>query len=56
MKYWVRESTPAFGFFFYYTLDTVICPYLVSSFGGMKIWHPHTETKVDELLAAGVDV
>ena len=40
----------------YYTLDMVICPYLVSSFGGMKIWHPHTETEVDELLAAGVDV
>ena len=25
-KYWIRESTPAFGFFFYYTLDMAICP------------------------------
>jgi len=40
-KYWVKASTLAFGFFFYYTLDMAICPYLVSIFG-MKIWHPTT--------------
>ena len=55
MKYWVRESTPAFGFF-YYTLDMVICPYLVSSFGGINTWHPYTETEGNELLATRVDV
>ena len=44
MRYWVRKSTPAFGFFFYYTLDMAICPYLVSIFGGMKIWHPTIES------------
>ena len=48
MKYWVKESKLAFGFFFYYTLDMVICTYLVSIFG-MKIWHPTTEAEVDEL-------
>ena len=56
MKYWVRKSTPAFGLFFYHTLDMMICPYLVSSFGEMKIWHPSTEAEVDQRLAAGVDV
>ena len=55
-KYWVKESTPPFKFFFYYTLDMAICPNLVSIFGGMKIWHPTTETEVVELLAAGVQV
>ncbi len=65
MKCMVRESTLAFGFSFnysdYYTLDVVICPYLVrlvSSFGGMKICHPTmatTEAEVDELLATGVE-
>jgi hypothetical protein len=54
-KYWVKSSTPVFGFFFYYTLDMVICPYLVSIFG-MSIWHPKTEAGVDELLGAGVPV
>jgi len=54
-KYWVRASTPPFGFFFYYTLDMAICPYLVSIFG-MPIWHPNNETEVDELIGAAVDV
>ena len=56
MKYWVRESTQAFEFFFYYSLDMEICSYLVSIFGGMKIWHPTIGTEVDEHLAAGVQV
>ena len=54
-KYWVRKSTPPFGFFFFYTLDMAICPYLVSIFG-MPIWHPNKEAEVDELMGAAVDV
>ena len=27
-KYWVKSSSPVFGYFFYYTLDMAICPYL----------------------------
>lgn len=54
-KYWVKASTPPFGFFFYYTLDMAICPYLVSIFG-MPIWHPKTEEEVDQLMEAAVDV
>ena len=42
-----------FGYFFYYTLDMAICPYLASIFG-MPIWHPTKEAEVDELLNAGV--
>ena len=41
------------------TLDMVICPYLVRlvlRFGRMKIWHPHTESEVDDLWSAGVNV
>ena len=54
-KYWVKKSTPPFGFFFYYTLDMAICPYLVSIFG-IPAWHPNTEAEVDELLKLEVDV
>ena len=54
-KYWVKNSTPPFGFFFYYTLDMAICPYLVSIFG-IQALHPNTEDEVDELLKLGVDV
>ena len=54
-KYWVRSSTPVFGFFFFYTLDMAICPYFVSIFG-MPIWHPTNESEVDELLEASVNV
>jgi hypothetical protein len=54
-KYWVKASTPVFGFFFYYTLDMAVCPYLASIFG-MPIWHPTTEAEVDELMAAEVSV
>ena len=50
-KYWAKASTPAFEFFFYYTLDMSICPHLASMFG-MQIWHPTTEAAVDELLGA----
>ena len=49
-KYWVKASTPAFGFSYYYTLDCldmVVCLYLASIFG-MEIWHPITEAAVDE--------
>ena len=31
-------STPAFGFFLYYTLEKVVCPYLAYLFG-MRIFH-----------------
>jgi Na+/H+-dicarboxylate symporter len=55
LKYWVRASTLPFGFFFYYTLDMAICPYVVSIFG-MPIWHPNDEKEVDELLGAAVGV
>ena len=48
-KYWVKSSSPVFGYFFYYTLDMAICPYLASIFG-MPIWHPTKEAEVDELL------
>lgn len=54
-KYWVKKSTPPFGFFFYYALDMAIGPYLASIFG-MPIWHPNTEAGVDELMSAAVDV
>ena len=30
VKYWVKASTPVFGFFLYYTLDKVVCPYLAN--------------------------
>ena len=54
-KYWVRSNTPVFGYFFYYTLDMAVCPYLASIFG-MPIWHPKNKAQVDELLNAGVKV
>ena len=54
-KFWVKSDTPVFGYFFYYTLDMAVCPYLASIFG-MPIWHPRNETQVDELLKAGVEV
>ena len=54
-KYWVRSNTPVFGYFFYYTLDMAVCPYLASIFG-MPIWHPRDEDEVDELLKARVEV
>ena len=54
-KYWMKKSTPPFGFFFYYTLDMAICPYLASIFG-MEAWHPTTEEEVDELLSLEVEV
>ena len=54
-KYWVKSSSPVFGYFFYYTLDMAICPYLTSIFG-MPIWYPTKEAEVDELLNAGVQV
>jgi hypothetical protein len=44
-----------FGYFFFYTLDMAVCPYLASIFG-MPIWHPTNEAEVDELLKAGVNV
>ena len=54
-KFWVKASSPVFGYSFYYTLDMAICPYLASIFG-MPIWHPTNEAEVDELLKAGVKV
>jgi hypothetical protein len=54
-KYWVGKKSGPFGFFFYYTLDEVICPYLAAMFE-MDIFHPKTEAAVDELLAATVDL
>jgi len=54
-KYWVKSSSPVFGYIFYYTLDMAICPYLASIFG-MPIWHPTNEAEVDEPLNAGVQV
>ena len=54
-KYWVKSTSPAFGFFFYYTLDKAVCPFLSTTFG-MPIWHPSNEAEVDTLFAAQVDV
>ena len=54
-KYWVKSSSPVFGYFFYYTLDMATCPYFASIFG-MPIWHPIKDAEVDELLNAGVQV
>ena len=54
-KYWVKSSSPGFGYFFFYTLDMAVCPYLASIFG-MPIWHPTNAAEVDELLKAGVKV
>ena len=34
-KYWVRSNTPVFGYFFYYTLDMAVCPYLASIFANL---------------------
>ena len=53
VKYWVKASTPVFGFFLYYTLDKVVCPYLANLFG---LRHPTTEEVVQALLDATVDV
>ena len=53
-KYWVKASTPAFGFFFYYTLDKAVCPFLATIFG--MPWHPTNEAEVDTLLEAQVKV
>ena len=55
VKFWVKAFTLAFGFFLYYTLDKVVCPYLANLFG-MRIFHPTTEEEVKELLDATVDV
>ena len=54
-KYWAKEGAPVFGFFFFFTIDKVIGPYLANMFG-MPIFHPQTEAAVDELLAATVDM
>ena len=54
-KYWTKKSTPPFGFFFYYTLDMALCPYLVTIFG-IQAWHPNNVDEVDELLKLEVDV
>ena len=54
-KYWVKKNAGVFGYFFFYTLDEVICPHLATMFE-MKNFHPTTEAAVDELLAATVDV
>ena len=55
VKFWVKASTPAFGFFLYYTLDKVVCPYL-ANLSGMCIFHPTTEEEVTALLYATVDL
>ena len=55
VKFWVKVSTPAFGFFLNYTLDKVVCPYLANPFG-ICIFHPTTEEKEKALLDATVDV
>ena len=55
VKFWVKASTPAFGFFLYYTLDKVVCPYLANLFG-KRIFHLTTEQEVKALQDATVDV
>ena len=55
VKFWVKASIPAFGFFLYYTLDKVVCPYLANLFG-MRFFHPTTEEEVKALLDATVGV
>ena len=52
VKFWVKASIPAFGFFLYYTLDKVVCPYLANLFG---MCYPTTEEVVHALLDATVD-
>jgi hypothetical protein len=39
LKYWMKATLPTFGFFFYHTLDKVVCPHFAPIFG-MPIWHP----------------
>ena len=53
VKFFLKASIPAFGFFLYYTLDKVVCPYLANFFG---MRHPTTEEEVKALLDAAVDV
>ena len=53
VKFCVKASIPAFGFFQYYTLDKVVCPYRANLFG---MRHPTTEEVVQALLYATVDV
>ena len=53
VKFWVKASTAAFGFFLYYTLDKVVCPYLANFFG---MRHPTTEEEVKTFLNATLDV
>jgi hypothetical protein len=50
---WVRAILPTFGFFFYHTLNKVVCPHLAAILG-MPIWHSSNEDKVDAILAAQV--
>jgi hypothetical protein len=46
-----KASTPAFEFFFSYTLDKAVCPFLATIFE-MTIWHPTNKAEVDTLLEA----
>ena len=50
VKFWVKASTPAFGFFLYCTLDKVVCPYL-ANFLGMCIFHAN-DARRDEGASA----
>jgi hypothetical protein len=54
-KYWIRASTPVLGFFLFFVLDKVVCPFLVKYYE-MPIWHPTSERTLDELLDAKVDL
>lgn len=54
-KFWVKSSTPIFGYMFFYTLDKVVAPFLAEAFG-QPIWHPRTLQELDTLLAAKVPV
>jgi hypothetical protein len=54
-KYWIRASTPVLGFFLFFVLDKVVCPFLVKYYE-MPIRHPTSERTLDELLDAKVDL
>lgn len=54
-KFWIKASTPVFGYMFFYTLDRVVCPFLANAFS-QPIWHPKTRADLDLLMDAKVPV
>ena len=54
-KFWLKSSTPVFGYMLFHTLDKVVCPFLSDAFG-QAIWHPRSVAELDKLMDAKVPV